>query len=165
VLPSGGFLIVWQLDPDVQRALDCPISNHPRITPTAWEVTTAFQPFERGVMIWSDHIGWYAQPVIYVIYADSTYRRHDDTYDAATDPVSGGETPPNGMLEPMLGFGKLWREVPGVREALGWATANERPGEGRFQLFEGGDMVWMRQTDKTYVFTDVARVYDVSFFE
>jgi hypothetical protein len=52
-----------------------------------------------------------------------------------------------------------------VREALGWATTNETPGLGRFQLYSGGDMVWISQTDKTYIFTDVARVFDVSFFE
>ncbi len=101
-------------------------------------------------MIWSDHIGWYAQPVVYVLYPDGTYRRYDDTYDAAVDPVSGGEEPTDGLLEPALGFGKVWREGPGVREALGWATTNETPGTGRFQLFSGGDMVWISQTDKTY---------------
>lgn len=128
-------------------------------------MTTAFQPFERGVMIWSDHIGWHAQPVVYVLYADNTYRRYDDTYDATVDPVGGGETPANGLPEPILGFGQVWRKGPGVREALGWATANKTPGEGRFQLFDGGDMVWIRKTDKTYVFTDIAGAFDFSFFE
>lgn len=117
-------------------------------------------------MIWSDHLGWYAQPVIYVLYDDATYQRLEDGFDSAVDPVSGGETPPSGLVEPILGFGKVWRDQPGVRQALGWATAGEMPGSGRFQLFFGGDMVWISQTDQTYVFSNgVVYVFDVPFSE
>ena len=117
-------------------------------------------------MIWSDHVGWYAQPVVYVLYADSTYQRLEDTFDAALDPISGAETPPNGLVEPMYGFGKAWREQPGVRESLGWATSSETPGPGCFQVFLGGDMVWISQTNQTYVFSgNVVHVLDVPFSE
>lgn len=117
-------------------------------------------------MIWSDHIGWYAQSVVYVLYADSTYQRVEDTFDPAVDPVSGGETPPPNLVEPALGFGKVWRDQPGVRQALGWATASEVAGTGRFQMFVGGDMVWIGQTNQTYVFSDhVATVFDIPFSE
>jgi hypothetical protein len=115
-------------------------------------------------MIWSDHIGWYAQPVVYVLYADGSYQRFEDSFDAAVDPVSGGETPPNGLVEPILGFGKVWRDRPGVRESLGWATSSETPGVGRFQLFFRGDMVWISQTNQTYVFSNgVVHVFDIPF--
>jgi hypothetical protein len=117
-------------------------------------------------MIWSDHLGWYAQPVVYVLYDDATYQRLEDSFDSAVDPVSGGETPPSGLVEPILGFGKVWRDQPGVRQALGWATAGEMPGAGRFQLFFGGDMVWISQTDQTYVFSNgVVYVFNVPFSE
>jgi hypothetical protein len=168
VLPTGSFLTIWQSNPDLQTSLGCPTSYHPRITPTAWEVKTSYQPFERGEMIWSDHIGWYEQPVVYVIYADSTYQRLEDTFDPATDPTGGGETPPNGLVEPKLGFGKVWHNQPGVREALGWATTSEAPGEGRFQTFFGGDMVWISQTNKTYVFVssdNTVYTFDIPFSE
>lgn len=147
-------------------ALGCSTSNHPRIPPEAWEVSTSYQPFERGFMIWSNQIGWYPQPVIYVVYEDRAYQRFDDTYDPAVDPSGGGETPPEGLVGPVLGFGKVWREDGGVRAGLGWATAPETPGSGRFQLFEGGDMIWLSQTDRTYVFvvsTGEAREFDVPF--
>lgn len=164
--PTGSFLSIWQGDPTLQAALGCPTSNHPRILPEAWEVATAIQPFEQGVMLWSDHIGWYEQAVIYVIYADGTYQRFDDTYDPAVDPASGGETPPAGLLEPLNGFGKLWRTEASVRAALGWATAAESGGTGRFQLFEHGDMIWASPTDETTVFTGGhATVYNVPFVE
>jgi hypothetical protein len=151
VLPEGVFLAIWQSDAARQAVLGCPISNHPRIEPAAWEVQTAYQPFEHGAMIWSDHIGWYEKPIIYVLYDDGTFEGVDDTFDPNTDPTSGGETPPASLFEPILGFGKVWHERPDVRAALGWATAEETPGAGRFQLFTGGNMIWLSQRGETVV--------------
>jgi hypothetical protein len=115
-------------------------------------------------MIWSDHIGWYPEAIVLVLSADSTFQRFDDTFDPEVDPVRGGETPPDDLVEPMLGFGKVWRDQPGIRERLGWATASEDPGMGRFQLFWGGQMIWLNQTNQTYVFVhDQVHVLDVPF--
>ena len=166
--PTGSFLAIWQSDPALQAALRCPTSYHPRIVPQAWEVKTSYQPFEHGLMIWADHQGWYGQPVIFVIFADGRYRRFEDAFDPATDPVSGGETPPAGLHEPVLGFGKVWREHPGVRNELGWAIAPEMPGTGYYQLFMGGNMVWSDQTGRTYVLVsnngvNLAWIFDVPF--
>lgn len=152
VLPAGNFVTIWQNNPAVQTALGCPTSNHPRITPDAWEVQTAYQSFEHGTMIWSDKIGWYEHKVVYVLYENGNYLSFDDTFDPAVDPTSGGETPPAGLVEPIFGFGKVWRQIPDVRASLGWGTAGELGGSGRFQLFEGGDMLWISQNNKTYVF-------------
>lgn len=164
--PTGSFLTIWQNNPTLQAALRCPTSYHPRVTPAAWEVATALQPFEQGTMLWSDHVGWYEQAVIYVIHADGTYQRFDDTFDPATDPVNGGETPPAGLLEPGYGFGKLWRNEPGVRAALGWASAAEQSGPGRFETFEGGDMIYLSQTGQTYVFASgQVTIFDIPFTE
>lgn len=166
VLPAGGFLTIWRGNPDLQTSLGCPTAYHPRVVPDAWEVKTAYQSFERGAMIWSDRIGWYDQPVVYVLYADFTYQRFEDSFDLAVDPVSGGEAAPDGWGEPMYGFGKVWRDEPGVRQSLGWALSNETPGVGRFQLFSGGDMIWISQTDQTYVFTEnLVRSFDIPFSE
>jgi hypothetical protein len=167
-LPTGSFLAIWQSAPALQAALSCPTSYHPRIVPQAWEAKTSYQPFEHGRMIWSDHQGWYAHPVIFVIFSNGRYRRFEDTFDSATDPVSGGETPPDGLREPVLGFGKVWREHIGVRNALGWAIAPEISGTGYYQLFMGGHMVWIAQTGRTYVFiqndgVNLAWIFDVPF--
>ena len=164
VLPAGGFLTIWQGHPEVQASLGCPTSYHPRVTPTAWEVTTSYQAFEGGAMLWSDRMGWYAQPVVYVLHADASYQRVPDTFDAAVDPSAGGEGPPEGLVAPVDRFGKVWREEPGVRESLGWATSSEEPGVGRFQMFEGGEMVWLSQTNQSYVLgRDGVLVFDVPF--
>jgi hypothetical protein len=159
VLPEGVFLPLWQADAARQAQLGCPTSNHPRIEPVAWEVNTSYQPFERGAMLWSDKIGWYEQPVIYVLYADGTYDRYEDTYESG-DVVGVTETPPAGLVEPILGFGKVWSEQAGVRQELGWATATESPGVGRFQLYTGGEMLWLSQRGEAYVFVRETSTYE-----
>lgn len=151
-LPTAPFLSVWQENPTLQSALGCPADPHPRLEPDAYTVKTAFQPFEHGMMIWSDHVAWFPQPIIYVLPEDGTYRRFDDTFNPQTDAATGDELPPNGKIAPMLGFGKLWRTEPGVRELLGWATAPEQSGTGKFQMFEHGEMLSLTQTGKIYAF-------------
>lgn len=166
VLPQAAFLTVWQNNSDLKTSLGCLISNHPRITPRAWEVQTSYQAFENGMMLWSDHSGWFEQPVIYVIYADGTYERFDDTFDAAVDPATTDEQAPNERFAPSYGFGKLWREQTRVHDALGWATAGEIAGDGRFQLFNGGDMIWLDQTGRVYAFSlGVAHTFEFPVFE
>lgn len=161
VLPEGAFLPIWQGDPALQSDLGCPTSGHPRVEPAAWEVQTSYQPFEGGAMVWSNHFGWYQQPVIFVLYADGTYQQFQDTYDPAVDPLIGGATPPAGLREPKMGFGKVWREEPGVQSALGWATAVESTGPGRFQFFTHGYMLWLSQRGETYVLRSGAGTYTV----
>ena len=102
--------------------------------------------------------------MVYVLHGDSSYQRFEDTFDPAVEPISGGETPPTGLVEPIAGFGEVWRDQPGVREALGWAKSDEAPGTGRFQMFLGGDMVWTSQTNQTYAFSgDVVNAFDIPF--
>jgi hypothetical protein len=166
-LPAGSFAGLWQSHSGLQASLGCPTSAHPRIAPDAWEVMTSYQTFERGAMLWSDHIGWYPQPVVYVLYADSRFDRFEDTADPTAVESGESERPPEGLRAPGLGFGEVWRTQPGVRAALGWATSSESPGAGRFQMFTGGDMVWASQTDQTYVFQpklNVVSVFDIGFF-
>jgi hypothetical protein len=108
------------------------------------------QFFERGVMLYTNLFEEY----IYVIKSDPlpvTYERFPDTWTEA-EPASGGETPPAGLIEPVRGFGKVWRENSGVRETLGWATTPERPANGIYISFEGGDLYWLTNTDYLYVF-------------
>ncbi len=112
-------------------------------------------------MVWSNHFGWFQQPVIFVLYADGSYQQFEDTYDPAVDPLIGGATPPAGFREPKMGFGKVWREEPGVGSALDWATAVESTGPGRFQLFTHGYMLWLSQRGETYVLRSGAGTYTV----
>lgn len=168
VLPEGGFLTIWQNNPQLRTTLGCPSSGHPRIEPAAWEIETSYQPFQHGAMIWIRADGWYEQPFVFALYDDKTYQRFEDTFDPSEDRAPDGESPPDGLYVPTLGFGKLWRENADVRDALGWATAQEITGVGRIQLFGGGPshrMLWIEQTDRTYVFfgDGTVQTFDVSY--
>jgi hypothetical protein len=58
-------------------------------------------------------------------------------------PAKGGLTPPGPDLqEPLLGFGKAWREsYDGPEGPLGWATEGESTVDASWQLFERGIVV------------------------
>jgi hypothetical protein len=60
-----------------------------------------------------------------------------DTWDES-QPTGGGKGPGE-LFEPSRGFGKIWREQPGVRERLGYAlTPNEQGQTFTIQSFVGG---------------------------
>jgi hypothetical protein len=58
-------------------------------------------------------------------------------------PAQAGLTPPEpGLQEPLLGFGKAWREsFDGPEGPLGWATEGESTVDASWQLFERGIVV------------------------
>lgn len=167
-LPVGNFNSLWQDTPGLRVALGCPASHHPRIAPIAWEIKTSFQSFEHGTVLWTNSQGWYAQPTVFVIHADSSFDQYEDRFDPSVDASGGTATPPSGLIEPSLGIGKVWRENPSVRNGLGWASALESPGAGRLEMYMNGDMVWASQLKKTFVLFWVpqrVQVFDFVFSE
>ncbi len=98
-------------------------------------VTTAAaeQFFEQGRMIWlaaPQHPLFNPQPTILVIYDSSEYPQ--ESWQSYVDlwtpdhPVDDPTlTPPTGLIQPVRGFGELWRNNPEVRERLGWAITPE----------------------------------------
>jgi hypothetical protein len=119
------------------------------------DVPLARQQYERGQMLYVlQNRRPPGERYIYVIRTDPQplrYTRHVDTWDAG-QPVSGGEAPPAGRVEPARGFGKVWREQPGVREALGWAVDYEVGDQGTVQRFTNGEIVWLASGDFVYIF-------------
>lgn len=128
----------------------CPVVAQ-RFTPLAE------QYFERGVMVWAGQnfgsrvysIRTTPLPVTWAGFADRWMEGQPET---------AGLTPPPGLLEPKRGFGKVWREQPGVREDLGWAVTSERGDIGVVQPYftEGtgltGAAVYMPGTNTIYLF-------------
>ncbi|MEK7278784.1 MAG: hypothetical protein AAB342_01855 [Chloroflexota bacterium] len=109
-------------------------SSYP--APFQTNITAVYQSFERGFMIYlSDR---QAVWVFMKSYAANTggvavapnfglWAGYPDTFkegDAEDDPSI---LAPAGFLQPHRGFGKVWREHPDVRDALGWASDYERP--------------------------------------
>lgn len=72
------------------------------------------------------------------------------------EPASLGLVPPEpGLVEPILGFGKAWREqYDGPDGALGWATEEEKTTDASWQLFERGIVVVTRPGDGLILYHD-----------
>lgn len=143
-LPSGGFATVYNGNPSLAGQISCPIDQ-------AMSISTAYQSFERGFMVWVSQVGSSGQGSIYVFYHNNTYQRFLDTWRDGVDPSSVGRTPPTGLQEPIRGFGKVWRESGGVEAQLGWAIGSESGGGGVIQVFERGEMLYLSMNGQTYI--------------
>mgnify|MGYP001045174571 FL=1 len=114
----------------------------------------AYQPFERGAMFWIERLGSRYGNAIGILHTnpDGTMQWNvvNDTWYEG-QPESGGETPPPGLYEPIRGFGKVWREVDGVRQALGWATAPEQGDGAEYYRFTKGALLRVRSSDTVYL--------------
>jgi hypothetical protein len=105
------------------------------------DLPIALASFEHGQMVWVSGTNG-GSGSIWVFYEQSgtnqlVWEGFSDTWREG-DPVSGGEATPDGLYEPIRGFGKVWRTVGHVRSALGWATTPERAGTGSMLYFKGG---------------------------
>jgi plastocyanin len=96
----------------------CP---EPAITSDAAE-----QHFEHGTMIWVKE-----QDTIYVLFEDvpsgseRAAKLFTDEWDEGQPDHDPSLVPPDGLYQPVRGFGLVWRQNPEVRERLGWAVDQE----------------------------------------
>ncbi len=93
----------------------------------------AEQVFEGGRMIW-----FQADNVIYVFDDDrgrdgAPSLQFVDTWTPDEPESDPSIIPPQGLYQPIRGFGKVWRNEPRVREQLGWALAPEHGFDGAYQ--------------------------------
>lgn len=137
-------------DPALNNTLGCPVGQPPTIA----SVGAASQIFERGVMVYT------ASPTggigsIYALTGDGRYRRFDDPYVAGM-PDSSGEPVPPGLLEPIRGFGAVWRQAADVRSALGYALAGEQGDTASLVGFSRGTAISVPQRGVTYVLIEDA---------
>jgi hypothetical protein len=145
-LPGGGFGAVLTTNPALVGQIGCPTQ------PSVIATSGVSQIFERGVMVWLQG----APSLIYVLQADGTFLRFDDTYNSSVDPINGGEVPPAGLIEPVRGFGKVWRTYANVRANLGWAISGETQEPATVQPFERGRMVYLPHRGDVIVLTEDA---------
>ena len=112
-------------------ALRCPdswfFSSPPDICPAEAAVVSAGaeQRFENGIMLW---VG--GEDRIYVLFDDGAspnWTAFPDEWDSGEPDRDPNLNPPPGLFQPVRGFGLVWREGQGVRERIGWATAEESP--------------------------------------
>ncbi|NDJ63207.1 MAG: hypothetical protein GYB67_18955 [Chloroflexi bacterium] len=146
VLPPPALASFLPTDPALQAQIGCPVGG-------TISVTAASQQFQGGAMV------FVAGPpdAIYVLFSDGSFRRFDDTFTPGVDPESGGETPPAAnLIEPVRGFGKVWRENPDVRARLGWGTSPESGAPASLLRFDRGRAIFLPQRNETIVLADDA---------
>lgn len=127
--PVRGFGLVYNTHPDVAARLGC-------ASATEIGAGSTRQTFEHGLMIRRDDVRQ-----IFVIKGDGTWAVFPDTYQDGEALADVGPAPA-GRLVPAHGFGKLWREQAGLRQALGWATGPEQGVSGAYEDFAAGRMLW-----------------------
>lgn len=111
------------------------------------------QRFEHGRMIW---LG--SPRTIYVLFGSGRpptpgappdgFLVFDDTWQPGEPESDPALTPPSGLLQPVRGFGKVWRSWPEVRDGLGWAVTPEQAFDGVYQ--RGWKTCLLQNTDGSY---------------
>lgn len=95
-------------------------------------VPLVFQRFEHGVMIW---LG--TERIILVLFDTASNSEWGSYSDGFVDgmPIDDPSlVPPAGMLQPVRGFGLLWRTDSAIRNQLGWAIGAEQGYTGFSQI-------------------------------
>jgi hypothetical protein len=93
-------------------------------------VPLVFQQFEHGYMIW---LG--PERIILVLFeTTSGWGVYPDAFVDGMPIDDPSFVPPTGMLQPVRGFGLLWRTDVSIRNQLGWATASEQGYMGFSQI-------------------------------
>jgi len=95
----------------------------------ASDTWAAEQLFEHGRMIWLEEIhgkDFTLQHLILVLYDNGAYEYYEDVWNEDMPESDPAIVPPMELLQPIRGFGKIWRENTDVRDRLGWATDPEQ---------------------------------------
>jgi len=116
----------------------------------------AQQPFEHGFMIWLE-----PSQTIYVFFTNfggQSYRRYEDTFKEGDPESDPNLIPPAGLLQPLRGFGVIWRENAEVRDGLGWAKTGETGFETWRQSYQGIGMhnirTWLKDINQNIIELD-----------
>jgi len=130
ITPMLGFGRIWTTYPAVRSRLGCPVE----LEKSSW---SAEETFVGGYMFWRGDLR-----LIYALYNNSTWQSFVDTWYEGQLEWDPAIVPPAGYYQPKRGFGKVWREQPGVRDKLGWATTEERGLSASWQAYQTGLMLW-----------------------
>ena len=105
---------------------------------------------EHGIMLYVD-----TTKKIYALPYDGVGSVYDDPYQSTGVPDSDNNCtkpgPTSGTFEPCRGFGKVWRDNPAVKQAVGYALQPERGILGQTQYFENGFVFADQGTNHTWM--------------
>jgi len=83
----------------------------------------AQQTFQGGAMLWIPGVD--GGDRIYALYDDGSWQSFPDSWEEGMPSHDPSIVPPAGLVQPVRGFGKVWREHASVRDELDWGTAHE----------------------------------------
>lgn len=106
-------------------------------TPVMAEIQVAEQLFEHGRMFWLQPTG---QIWVLTITGEGhgDWTVYPDEFIDTAPTLAPTFTAVAGLIVPDRGFGKLWREVPAIREQLGYAVTPEFGYVSRYAYYAGG---------------------------
>jgi serine/threonine-protein kinase len=123
--PVAAAFTAWPAShPDLAAQVGCPRGQ-------ALQIAAGWEPFERGWMLWRGDLHQ-----IYVLRQAGAWAVYDDLWRDGDMQWDASIVPPGGFMQPVRGFGLVWRQQAGVRDDLGWATASEATFDATFQPFE-----------------------------
>jgi hypothetical protein len=109
------------------------------VADTVW---MAIQEFERGLMLWREVPGQEPQGRVYVLQDPESWEAYPDTWAEGQPDRDPGLVPPQGLFQPIRGFGQVWREQLGGSDAeIGWAKEPEQGSAALVQPFTRGLLV------------------------
>ncbi|GAB4548175.1 MAG: hypothetical protein OHK0023_10780 [Anaerolineae bacterium] len=120
-------------DANVRAQIGCPRGD-------ALASGLVFQPFERGGMFWRDTREVFALALKAKGAATDSFWRVPDRWDESQPTSDPSLQAPVGLLQPIRGFGLVWRTNPAIKDSLGWAQAGEQQYAALIQFFERGVM-------------------------
>lgn len=125
------------LEPSITPTPTTTPTPDPFPTPVEGQVYVAEQRFEEGWMFWLQPVG---QIWVLTINEENqgVWSVYEDTFLEGEAEIDPEIVPPEGMYQPERGFGKLWRENPEVRDAIGWAMEAELGHTTRYEYHAGG---------------------------
>lgn len=107
-------------------------------TPIAGQIWIAEQDFQNGTMFW-------LQPINQIWVAttnedgEQVWINRDDTFEEGrpeSDPAL--EPPAEGLIQPIRGFGLIWRNDEELQSTVGWATSEELGYTTNYEYHWGG---------------------------
>ncbi len=142
ITPILGFGSIWSTYPQVRARLGCPVE----LESSRW---SGEETFVHGYMFWRSDL-----LLVYVLYDDHTWQSYADTWQEGQLEWDTTIVAPSGLYQPKRGFGRVWREQPGVRDKIGWATTTERGLGASYQAYQGGLMIWSDVQGSFVLFND-----------
>ncbi|MBX2999947.1 MAG: hypothetical protein KF893_15610 [Caldilineaceae bacterium] len=133
---------------DAQLAEQYPVLGCPLAAPELTQM--ARQSFQNGMMIWRED-----EQRIYVLHDDGRWRSFEDTFEEGQPESDESITAPDGLYQPIRGFGRIWREQLGGPQAeIGWGTLPEGAANGSTQRWEHGQLISFGLPERFLIFND-----------